>query len=151
MWFALNEIAQNVAEHAAASGGAVAIAEVTRGGAELEVAIADHGVGIRASLEANPTQAIASDLDALRTAVTPGVSARPDRPGPVGLGIYLTQLLLSDNGGALVMRSGTAQLEASATPSYAFDLARLRGTLVTLRFRTDKPVSLESLLGAPER
>ena len=60
MWFALNEIAQNVVDHAEATGGAVAVAEVTRGGVELEVAIADHGIGIRTSLETNPAQTIGS-------------------------------------------------------------------------------------------
>ena len=69
----------------------------------------------------------------------------------MGLGLYLTHLLLRDNGGALLLRSGTAQLEVGATPSDTFHLAPLRGTLVTLRFRTDKPVTLESLLGPADR
>jgi hypothetical protein len=147
MWFALNEIAQNVSDHAHARGGAVAIAEVTREGSELEVAIADHGIGVRASLARNPSHHIASDLDALRIAVTPGLTGDPERPG-AGLGLYLTRLLLRDNRGALIMRSGTAQLEAGEAFTESLALAPMRGTLVRLRFRTDQPVSLDSLLGA---
>jgi anti-sigma regulatory factor (Ser/Thr protein kinase) len=147
IWFALNEIAQNVADHADARGGAVGIAEVTRAGTELEVSIADHGIGIRASLERNPSHDIDSDLDALRVAISPGRSGRPNRPGPVGLGLYLTRLMLRDNDGALIVRSGGAQIEVGASSSKAFSLTPMRGTLVTLRFRTDHPVSLDSLLG----
>ena len=101
MWFALNEIAQNVLDHADASGGGVAIAEVTRGGAELEVAIADRGVGIRASLARNPSyRDLTSDLVALRTAMEAGVTGRLGKPG--GFGLYFTKLLLRANGGAMV-------------------------------------------------
>jgi hypothetical protein len=149
MLFALTEIAQNVSDHAASRGGAVGTAEVTRGGAELEIAIADHGVGIRRSLARNRALAgITSDLSALRTAVTAGATARPNRPGHLGLGLYLTQLLLRDNGGAFIVRSGTARLELGATPSEDYELARMRGTLVIMRFRTDNPFSLEVILDA---
>lgn len=150
MWFALNEIAQNVIDHAEARGGGVAIAEATRGGAEFEVAIADHGVGIRGSLARNPAYGdLTSDLVALHTAMKAGVTARPEKPG--GLGLFLSQLLLRHNGGGMVMRSGTAQLEGGAAPSESFDLVPMHGTLVTLRFRTDQPFSLEVILPVLDR
>jgi anti-sigma regulatory factor (Ser/Thr protein kinase) len=150
MWFALNEITQNVIEHANAPGGGVAIAEVTRGGAAFEVAIADHGVGVRASLARNPSyRDLGSDLIALQTAMKAGVTARPERPG--GLGLFFTQLLLRHNGGGMVMRSGAAQLEVGATPSASVDIVAMRGTLVTLRFRTDHPFSLDVILTSLDR
>ena len=145
MWFALNEIAQNVFDHAQAPGGGVGIAEVTRGGTEFIVAIADQGVGVRSSLARNPSYtSLPSDLAALRTAMQAGVTARPEKPG--GLGLFVTHQLLRHNGGALIMRSGTAQLELGATPSEDQGLAELPGTLVTLRFRTDQPFSLGPIL-----
>lgn len=114
MWYALNEIAQNVLDHAHAAGGGVAIAEVTRGGAELEVVIADRGIGIRESLAQNPVyRDLTSDLVALQTATQAGVTGRRGKPG--GFGLYFTQLLLHANGGGMVMRSGTAQLELGAS------------------------------------
>lgn len=147
MWFALNEIAQNVLDHADAPGGGVAIAEVTRGGTELEVAIADHGIGIRESLAQNPSySALTSHLVALRTAMEAGVTGRSGKPG--GFGLYFTKLLLRANGGAMVMRSGNAQIEVGATPADSLDLAFMAGTLVTLRFRTNQPFSLDLILPA---
>lgn len=145
IWYALNEITQNVKDHADAPGGGVAVAEVARGGTELVVAIADHGVGIRKSLARNPDyRALASDLEALRTALLPGVTGRRDSPG--GLGLTFTHILLHGSGGGLAMRSGTAHLEVGATPAADFHLMRMRGTLVTLRFRTDQPLSLDLIL-----
>lgn len=145
-WFALNEIAQNVADHADARGGAVGIAEVTRGGEEVEVTIADFGVGIRASLERNPEHESLTDLEALKIAVSLGGSGRVDPPTPAGLGLYLIQLMLLDNGGELAVRSGRAELVIGPSNSEAVGLTAMTGTLVSLRFRTDKPVRLEPIL-----
>jgi hypothetical protein len=145
-WYALNEIAQNVADHADARGGAVGIAEVTRGGDEVEVTIADFGVGIRASLERNPKHKSLTDLEALKIAVSPGGSGRVDPPAPAGLGLYFIQLMLRDNGGELAVRSAEAELVIGPSPSESLGLTTMSGTLVTLRFRTDKPVRLEPIL-----
>ena len=46
------------------------------------------------------------------------------------------------------MRSGNGQVEVGATPSESLDLAFMRGTLVTLRFRTNEPFSLDLILSA---
>jgi anti-sigma regulatory factor (Ser/Thr protein kinase) len=143
--WALNEIAQNVIDHAASPSGGVGIAEVTRGGTELEVVIVDCGIGIRSSLRKRlEYQDLESDLVALRTALLPDVSTRIEKPG--GLGLYATQHLLQRNGGGLVVRSGTAQLEVGATFSESIGLAPMHGTLVTLRFRTDQLLSLDLIL-----
>lgn len=147
MWYALNEIAQNVLDHAGGATGGVATAEATRGGTELEVVIADRGVGVRESLALNPTyRDLTSDLIALKTATEDGVTGRRGEPG--GFGLYLTRLLLQFNGGGMVMRSGTAQLEVGASCSERFGLADMRGTLVTLRFLTNQPLSLDPILSA---
>jgi anti-anti-sigma regulatory factor len=148
-WWALNEIAQNVVDHAESVGGAVGIAEVTRGGTELVVAISDRGVGVRVSLAANSDyRDLGSDLQALKTAIRPGVTSRS---GPGGFGLFLTQVLLGLNGGSLAVRSGTARLETGATPSEEFDLEHMHGTLVTIRIRTDRPFSLERILDPTNR
>lgn len=143
-WFTLNEIAQNVVDHASSAGGAVAIAETEFGGVELEVAIVDRGMGVRTSLAANPAyRELSSDLEALRTALRAGVTGRIDKLG--GLGLFFTRILLQANGGVLVVRSGTARLATGAAYAEEFDLVEMKGTLVTLRFRTDRPFSLEPL------
>jgi len=144
-WFTLNEIAQNVVDHASSPGGAVAIAETESGGTELEVAIVDRGVGVRTSLAANPDyRELSSDLEALRAALRAGVTGRTDKPG--GLGLFFTRVLLQANGGILVVRSGTARVATGAVYEEEFNLVAMRGTLVTFSFRTDRPFSLEPLL-----
>jgi hypothetical protein len=154
VWWALNEIAQNVVDHAGTLGGGIAVAELTQGGAEFEVAIADHGIGIRASLAQNPAHSeITSDLASLRAAMEAGVTARPVKPegqqNPGGLGLFLTHALLRDTGGGMTMRSGTAELQTGADPGDSVGLEPMRGTLVTLRFRTNAHFSLDVIL-APE-
>lgn len=149
-WFALNELAQNVVDHAASLGGAVAVADTDRGGTELEIAIVDAGVGIRASLAKNPDyRDLGSDLAALQTAVLAGVTGRTDQPG--GLGLFVIHVLLQANGGSLVLRSGTAQLAAGTEPRQDSGLVGMRGTLITVRFRTDRPFSLAPILHAADR
>jgi hypothetical protein len=146
-WYALNEIAQNVADHADARAGAVGIAEVTRGGRDVEVAIADFGVGIRASLERNPRYGVLTDLEALKIAVSLGGSGRINPNSPSGLGLYFIQLMLLDNGGELLMRSGAAELVIGPVASDSSARAPFNGTLIAVRFRTDKPVRIDPILG----
>jgi anti-sigma regulatory factor (Ser/Thr protein kinase) len=149
-WFALNEIAQNVIDHSDALGGGVAVAEVTSGGREFEVAMADHGIGVRQSLARNPIyRELSSDLDALRTALQAGVTALPEKPG--GFGLFVTQVLLRQNGGGMMMRSGDAHLDTGSPPEGSFGHALMRGTLVSLRFRTDSPFSLEPILSVLDK
>ena len=145
-WYALNEIAQNVTDHADACAGAVGIAEVTSGGREVEVTIADFGVGVRASLERNPKYESLPDLEALKIAISLGGSARIDPQRPVGLGLYFIQLMLRDNGGEFAVRSGRAGIVIGPASAESAGLAPMPGTLVTLRFRTDRPVSIGPLL-----
>ena len=148
IWFALNEITTNVTQHARSVSGAVAIAQASMRRGEFEVAIADRGVGIRASLMENPQHAeIAGDLDALKVALEAGTSARSD-DSRRGLGLFVTRALLRANGGSLFLRSGTAQLELGAASEERLGLAEVQGTLVALRFRMDRPVAIAPLLKA---
>lgn len=141
MWWALNEITQNIVDHAGCPSGGIAIAEKVNESL-LEVTFVDHGVGVRASLVENPKyRGIESDLDALRAAVQAGVTGRATEPG--GLGLFLTQFLLTRNGGSLAIRSGSARLEVGAAGSEESAMAHMPGTMVTLRFRTDRPIRLD--------
>ena len=76
-YFALNEIAENVIEHARSSIGAIALAQVAPKRNEFIVAIADRGIGVRASLTQNPAYGgITDDLDALQLAEKRGISSK---------------------------------------------------------------------------
>lgn len=146
IWYTLNELGKNVVDHSCAEAGAIGVADVTTGGTEVEVAIADFGIGIRSSLSRNPAHASISEIEALHIAVSLGGSSRVEPPGPVGLGLYFTQLILQDNGGHLLIRSGGAELVVGSGASEESALEHMQGTLLILRFRTDRPVRLDSIL-----
>lgn len=148
IWFALNEIATNVTQHARSPSGAVGIAQAATRRRQFEVAIADRGVGIRATLAQNPRYAnVAGDLDALKVSLEAGTTGRSD-DSRRGLGLFMTRELLRANGGSLLLRSGTAQLEVGTGNDERLGLADVRGTIVALRFRMDRPVAIAPLLKA---
>jgi anti-sigma regulatory factor (Ser/Thr protein kinase) len=138
----LGELAENVIFHASSPLGGFAIAQAWKRRREVEVAIVDVGVGIRASLTQNPDYAhIAEDAMAIETALEPMVTSTPDRN--TGLGLSLTRYLLRRNGGNLMVRSGRGAVyagsqERSETTEIAFP-----GTIVSLTAKTDHPLDLQ--------
>lgn len=146
-WFALNEIAENVIEHAESPMGAVALAQVSPKRREFTVSIADRGIGIRVSLRRNAAYAdIPTDLEALGVAQQPGVTSKLGTRG--GLGLFITLAVLKATGGSLFLRSGSAALETGNITRGVSDLVPMTGTLVALRFRTDRPFGLDVVLDA---
>ena len=137
-----DEIAENVIFHADAPFGGVFAVRHSRGTNEIEVGVADTGIGIRASLMRNPTlSGPLTDSEAARAALTPLVTGSPDRNG--GFGLAVAHRLLDLNDGALVLRSGKACLDSSR-----FEHASVRvsvpGTIVGLRIRTDRPLDIST-------
>lgn len=91
---------------------------------------------------------VVDDLSAINAALAFGVTSNPLRNS--GLGLFMTQLLLKLNGGTLLVRSGTAAVERGATDREWTDLPRIKGTLVALRARIDRPLSLKPVYEALE-
>lgn len=141
---ALDEIAENVVQHAGAPTGGFAVAQRWLKNHRLEIAVADLGMGILSSLRQNPRLGhIDSDVHAIRLALQPHVSATPQRNS--GIGLFITRLLLEANGGLLFVRSGHGLAEAGARASEAtLDLA-LPGTLIAIRVCTDRPLDIDSV------
>jgi len=143
------ELAENVIQHADAPMGGFAAAQGWRKRPAIEIGIVDLGIGIRASLTKNPDFAdIADDVDAIETALRPRVSSTPERNA--GIGLFITKLLLRENGGVLLVRSGRGAVysgsrEARQSPAVAFP-----GTLVALRARTDRPLNINEVYRALE-
>ena len=115
--FALREVLRNVIEHSKSDRFAYAGQYWPKSG-DVEVAIVDQGIGIRASLSRNPHLKIESDADAIRMALLPGVSGsvfqgRPPDPNDdwanSGYGLYMLSGLCRDTGSFLI-GSGHAAL-----------------------------------------
>ncbi len=146
----LGELTENVYYHANTSIGGFAAAQMFKNTQEIELAIADLGVGIATSLSANPTFAdeFTDDISAIRTAIRPTVTATPERNS--GYGLSLTRLLLEINDGRLVVWSGEGMVEFGENPSDK-KVEDLPGTIVVLRLHTDRPFDLKTAYERLER
>jgi len=144
------ELATNVLRHSEAERG-VGVVEVDPGRSCLRLAIADNGIGIRTSLARNPKYATTEDLAAIIASMRAAATGEPGKGA--GMGLYLAQHVLRDNGGVLLVRSGTAHREVAAgADSHATDLAYLQGTLVAVEARTDRSLDygrVDKELSAP--
>jgi anti-sigma regulatory factor (Ser/Thr protein kinase) len=138
---ALSELTDNVLHHADARAGGFAAAQHWRKKGQFEIAIVDLGIGILSSLQKNPAYAdIPDDVTAIQTALRPHVTSTPERNS--GIGLFVTRLLLRENGGSFLVRSGKGAVysgveEGTETRGVAFP-----GTLVALRANTDRPLDI---------
>jgi signal transduction histidine kinase len=142
MRYILGDLIDNVLDHSGQDRGGVAAVRAY-GARLIELAVADAGVGIRASLGRNPEyDDLSSDAVAIRRALDAHVTSKP---GGGGIGLFLTRRLMELNGGALVVRSGTAEVVAGSVKRTTEGLLPFAGTLVALRVRTDRPLNMRQL------
>jgi signal transduction histidine kinase len=131
----IEEICRNAIQHGDTAGGVAAVAGLPDG--HFELAVADVGIGVRESLARNPDYAYVDQGLALQTALAPGVTGDP---APArGMGLFLTRLVVAENGGVLTLRSGDAQVICTPNAITATDAPWLPGTLVVARVRTSAP------------
>jgi anti-sigma regulatory factor (Ser/Thr protein kinase)/anti-anti-sigma regulatory factor len=139
---AVEEIARNVVDHAQSPIGGFAIAQRSTSRLEFEVAVADGGVGIAASLRRNPRyQGVKTDSEAIEQALMPGVTSNPGRDNH-GVGLATIRDMLRENGGTLLVRSGRGAVEDGFRQLAHDDRPAMCGTLVALRMRINRPFGL---------
>ena len=132
---ALAEVCQNVVDHSGGPGLALAQCYLRSGrGPEIRIAVADVGIGVRASLApryADRLPGAWDDRAAVRLAFRRGVtgSGDPDR----GLGLAAVADLVRAWGGTMRLRSGTAACKVGAHPEERSRLAAFPGTQVDIR------------------
>jgi ABC-type transporter Mla MlaB component len=137
------ELGENVRQHSDCLEGALAL-QTDPEGDRVTMAIADAGIGIRASLERNPKyDDLDDDLDAIEAAVRAGETGEPGTGG--GMGLYLTRAMVRGNGGRVLVRSGEAGWEECEARRRRRGLEPLRGTLIGVEARTDRPLHDEEL------
>ena len=103
-----SELAMNVVHHAESGSGYVLAQEYKyQSGPIVEIAVADCGIGIRASLEKNPhNPRFNSDSEAIESATLEGVSSTREDNRGYGL-YYVTDDLKRDKSRLMTIRSGT--------------------------------------------
>jgi hypothetical protein len=132
---AMAEVCQNVVDHSGGPGLALAQCYLRAGGGpEIRLAVADVGIGVRASLAPRYADRLPGSWDdraAVRLAFQLGVTASgdPDR----GLGLAAVADMVRAWGGTLRLRSGTAACEVGAHPGERGGLAPFPGTQVAIR------------------
>lgn len=108
--WALNEITDNVLNHAqSATGGLVQLSVLNKSNQLIEIAVCDAGLGIPATLRT--TRKIDTDLDALDLAIREGVTR--DLAVGQGNGLFGTFEICRKSGGYLRIESGNALLTYS--------------------------------------
>ncbi|HKI85289.1 MAG TPA: hypothetical protein VKA53_00955 [Thermoanaerobaculia bacterium] len=143
----LNELTENVIHHANSDLGGFAACQTALKKKRFEVGIVDLGVGIRQSLSKNPRYAdIENDVDAIATALEPRVTATPHRNS--GIGLSITKLLLRENDGQLIVRSGTGLVVGGDKERAEAMPLKLPGTIVAMRARTDQPLDIGKIYEA---
>jgi hypothetical protein len=141
---AVTELAQNVLDHAGPGVIGFAMAQSGKRRREFELAIADTGIGIHASLARNQEFAnLSTDLSAIAKALESGVTSRPQANEGEGLSTVRTGIRA--NGGNFVIRSGTGAVESGAKEHQLSDLPYCRGTVVALRVLRDGPFDLTAV------
>lgn len=108
--YILSELVRNVFEHAASNDGAVLCAQFYKKSNTIRIGIADTGVGIKETIKvAHPAT---SDLDAIKLALTPGVTGTTDRIGGsefnAGAGLFFTKSIATISRDFFMIYSGNA-------------------------------------------
>jgi anti-sigma regulatory factor (Ser/Thr protein kinase) len=130
----LGELLDNAITHAASPVGVYAAAQVHQRGGDLELAVADAGIGIRSHLARNPRFMDLTATEALRAALRPGVTGTSERRGN-GLPDLLSTA--SGFGGQLLLRSddGYAQVMAASSDRKFAAAGQVPGTWAWVHVR----------------
>ena len=115
----------------------------------VEIAILDEGIGISKSLKWNKRLLINDDSEALRLAVSPGISRKiasksSDIYNNEGLGLYMLKSLCEKTGD-FVICSGSKCLYATDNKVELFDTS-FNGTIIRIRIKPSKFIGISNLI-----
>lgn len=144
----LSEIMGNVFHHADADEGALICAQTYPLRNAIEFAVADTGRGVAASLAGNPAHADIRNLpvQALERAMQPRATGRPASNS--GWGLKWAAGAIERNGGEMLLYSGPAVYRVTSEGGQAASAPNWPGTLVAMRFRTDRSLMLREVMDA---
>lgn len=130
----LGELLDNAVTHASSPVGVYAAAQVHQRAADVQLAVADAGIGIRSHLARNPRFRNLTAAQALNAALQPGVTGTSERRGN-GLPDLLSTA--SGFGGQLLLRSddGYAQVIAASSDRQFAAAAPVPGTWAWVHVR----------------
>ena len=108
--FIVSELIRNVLEHARCEHGALVCAQYYKKSNRISIGIADTGIGIKASI--NQSYPARSHLEAIRLALTPGITGMTRKEGGTelnaGAGLFFIKSIAKANGNFFMVYSGDA-------------------------------------------
>ena len=144
MQLSLSEVAENTVAHAQTGRPGIVCAQTYGKLREVEFAIVDAGIGILASATRVPDLAQASDAEAIGWAIKLGTTSKT---GPhTGYGLFMTRRMIENNRGTMWVYSGSGLVRIRRGKVAPLGANPWRGTIVTLRFRTDRAISVKEVL-----
>ena len=164
--YVISELVRNVLEHAEAPHGAVLCAQYYKKSNSIRIGIADTGVGIKTTI--TRSHAAATDLEAIRLALTPGITGTTSREGGTeqnaGAGLFFIKSIAAVNRDFFVIYSGKGfykllkksparRFSLNADPlkdrhSDAEDMPYWQGTLVGVDITLNETAEFARLLDA---
>lgn len=152
--FSIREIMRNVYEHSE-SKIIEYCAQYWPTFSKVEIAIADSGIGLRASLKLNPFIEISSDADAIQQSLMPAISsknykgARIDKNNPwhnSGFGLYMINRICR-LGGSFLICSGNHAIKLDENGKEHIDIGHhYNGTIVRMVLNTGRLTALAEML-----
>lgn len=137
----LFELAQNVLDHSESTVGGFMSAKAFRNEREVRFAIADMGVGLRRALAQEPRYRFATDKEALRNALIPGVTSKSSTHN-MGQGLDTLSSIVKNNGGFLALFSQGARIRVEHAKTDVAGLAPcppFPGTIAVVRLKIPPP------------
>lgn len=108
--YVVSELIRNVIEHSGSENGAVVAAQYHKKSNMIRIGIADTGVGIKKSI--NRSHKAWTDMDALKLALTPGITGTTQREGGTaenaGAGLFIIKSIAVNNRDFFMLYSGNA-------------------------------------------
>lgn len=108
--YIISELVGNVLEHASAEHGAILCAQYYTKSNRIGIGIADVGLGIKSTI--SHSHKAATDLDALRLALSPGITGTTSRIGGTaqnaGAGLFFIKSIADVNRDFFILYSGSA-------------------------------------------
>ncbi|OGK19872.1 hypothetical protein A3C23_04180 [Candidatus Roizmanbacteria bacterium RIFCSPHIGHO2_02_FULL_37_13b] len=115
--YVISELTRNVFEHARSKIGAILCAQYYKKSNTIRIGIVDMGIGIKSSISAS--YRVISDSEALRLALTPGVTGTTHRIGGTdynaGAGLFFIKSIAKVNRNFFVIYSGSSMYKLLRT------------------------------------
>jgi len=139
--YCLYEVLDNVLTHSGKKSG-VLLSRFSTEKQQIQVLVADDGIGIHQSLTENDTYKHLTEAETLQHVILDKVT---DGKG-MGFGLYTTKNLITFAGGLLVIASGEHQLTYEGQQSIVSEIERVEGTLVFMAVNTNREINANDVV-----